>query len=431
MATSPQRTAVIALGSNLGDSRTTLEAAAARIATTPGIELTALSIIYTSLPAVVLDQPLFKNAVALIKTELSPLDLLHTLQSLEKEFGRVREGAAYIPSGPRTLDLDIIDVEGVVMNDAELTLPHPEALYRAFVVVPLLEISPHHVLANQKVVNLGAVDCGDIVPESDAEHLSTDAQQKGEYPASEGEYSADSRDPQGSGEAPGGRLFICATPIGNLGDITLRVLETLRSADLIYCEDTRITRKLTAHYEISVPLKRADAHTLPRLLPNILAQLEEGQRLAYVSDAGMPGISDPGGLLVAAVREAGYAVEVLPGASALTTALAASGIKAHNHYFGGYFPRKVGAGTRLLETVAQLDDTVLVFYESIHRVVKTVQLIASLFPDRHVVMARELTKLHEEIASGTAEELAHSLVERSENGRTLKGEVVLLIAPHL
>jgi 16S rRNA (cytidine1402-2'-O)-methyltransferase len=209
------------------------------------------------------------------------------------------------------------------------------------------------------------------------------------------------------------------------------VLETLRAADIIYCEDTRVTRKLTARYEISAPLRRADAHKLPEALKVILADLEEGRRLAYVSDAGMPGISDPGGLLVSAVREAGFPLEVLPGASALTTALAASGIKAKSHYFGGYFPRKSGAGTRLLEETARLEDTVLVFYESIHRVTRTLRLIASVLPDRQVTMARELTKFHEELLTNTAAELAQTLEDRIAQGRPLKGEAVLLIAPLL
>ena len=409
------RQAVIALGSNMGDSAQTLAAAAEHIATLPNIELLALSSTYVSKPAVVTEQPDFFNAVMLVETTLEPLDLLHTLQGIEAEFGRTREGKDYIPYGPRTLDLDIVDIEGVVTNSSELTLPHPEALRRAFVVTPLLEISPFHVLSNHKVVNENAVDCGEIVAMDGSE---ADAESDREIPAkSTNEVGLE------------GQLLICATPIGNLGDITLRVLETLRSADVIYCEDTRVTRKLTSRYDISAPLRRADAHRLPSLLPSIIAELEEGKCLAYVSDAGMPGISDPGSLLVAAVREAGYSVEVLPGASALTTALAASGIKAQSHFFGGFFPRKSGAGKRLLNEVARLEDTALVFYESVHRTAKTLQLIAEVLPSRKVVMARELTKLHEEIATGTAEELAARIAQRITDGRSLKGEVVLLIAP--
>ncbi len=397
-----ERVAVIASGSNLGQSETTLISACERISSTPGIEFLAMSSIYTSKPAVVLEQPDFKNAVILIKTSLTPWQLLSALQNIEAAFGRVREGEAFVPKGPRTLDLDIIDMEGIVLNDPRLTLPHPEALHRAFVVTPLLEISPCHVLANNKVVNRNAVDCGEIVTEDEEVVLTGSAS---------------------------GCLFVCATPIGNLGDITLRVLETLNDADVVYCEDTRVTRKLAARYDIKTPLRRADAHTLPDLVPSLLAELEEGKRLAYVTDAGMPGVSDPGNLLVAAARTAGHAVEVLPGASALTTALAASGIKAHNHFFGGFFPRKAGAGKRLLEDLSSLEDTVLVFYESVHRTEKTLRLIAETLPENQVVMARELTKLHEELLSGTAVEVASCVSERIKKGRPLKGEVVLLIAP--
>lgn len=416
------------MGSNLGDSEATIVAGAERVASTPGIELLDLSSIYTSKPAIVTEQPLFKNAVMLVETTLSPWALLQALQAIEVDFGRVREGEGYIPYGPRTLDLDIIDIEGVVLSSPQLTLPHPQALRRAFVVTPLLEISPHHVLANHRAVNDNDVDSGELVFDVD------------ETVTVKGEGSQTSGPPcLGEGEAPaadggeprsrGGCLSVCATPIGNLGDITLRVLETLKAADIIYCEDTRVTRKLASRYEIKTPLRRADAHRLPDLLPALIADLEQGKHLAYVSDAGMPGISDPGSLLVAAVRDAGFTVEVLPGASALTTALAASGIKPHSHYFGGFFPRKPGAGKRLLESLSRLDNTTLVFFESVYRTAKTLQLIAEVLPERHVVMARELTKLHEEILDGTAVELADTIAERIEKGGILKGEVTLLIAP--
>ncbi|MDR1357990.1 MAG: 16S rRNA (cytidine(1402)-2'-O)-methyltransferase [Coriobacteriales bacterium] len=407
--------AVIALGSNLGDSAATLASAAEQIAATPEITHVALSSTYTSRPAVIAEQPNFKNAVLLIRTTLSPMRLLHILQGIETAFGRIREGIEYVPYGPRTLDLDIIDIEGVVCHGPDLTLPHPEALRRAFVVTPLLEISPHHVLADATVVNTSRVECGEII----------------DGPACEKEGESGEEYESGKGESSGsvGKLSVCATPIGNLGDITLRVLQTLQAADVIYCEDTRVTRRLTTQYQIQTPLRRADAHRLPALLPAMLAELAAGRHLAYVSDAGMPGISDPGSLLVATVREAGYTVEILPGASALTTALAAAGIKAHSSYFGGFFPRKSGAGMRLLKELEQLEGTTLVFYESVYRTAKTLQLIAEVLPARTVVMARELTKLYEEVLTGTAGELVELLDKRSAEGRKLKGEIVLLIAP--
>lgn len=412
---SMSNSAVIALGSNLGESEATLIAAAEHLKNTRGISSVLMSSLYTSVPAIVAQQPLFKNAVALITTSLSPHDLLKTLQEIELSFGRVREGSEYIPNGPRTLDLDIIDYEGVVLNDPDLVLPHPEALKRDFVVTPLLEISPHHVLANQKVVSTNTVECGTVLsPEEAADYT----QVSYEITLSEAVQNTE-----------GGCLYVCATPIGNLSDITLRVLETLQSADVIYCEDTRVTRKLTTRYDIKAPLKRADSHKLAHIIPSLLQELEEGKQLAFVSDAGMPGISDPGALLVHEARAAGFAVEVLPGASALTTALAASGIKAQNHFFGGFFPRKTGAGTRLLSELSALEDTVLVFFESVHRTAKTLRLIAEVLPARKVCLARELTKLHEEVLSAPAPELAALIDQRIAEGRALKGEVVLLIAP--
>ncbi|MDR1088534.1 MAG: 16S rRNA (cytidine(1402)-2'-O)-methyltransferase [Coriobacteriales bacterium] len=424
--------AVIALGSNLGDSAATLAAAARQIAAAPEISLVALSGTYTSRPAHVAEQPLFKNAVMLARTTLSPLELLQLLQSTESAFGRVRDGEGSVPYGPRTLDLDIIDIEGIVCHGPDLTLPHPESLRRAFVVTPLLEISPHHVLADNTAVNTRHIECGEIidgpVPESRQGAAEEAEAESGIAELAHGSFQ-DPSTPVAGSACRAGRLSVCATPIGNLGDITLRVLQALQDADVVYCEDTRITRRLTTHYHIQTPLRRADAHRLPALLPALLAELEAGRHLAYVSDAGMPGISDPGALLVASVREAGYSVEVLPGASALTTALAAAGIKARSSYFGGFFPRKTGAGTRLLTELAELEDTTLVFYESVYRTAKTLQLIAELLPTRRVVMARELTKLYEEVLTGTAGDLVELLAQRSAEGRKLKGEIVLLIAP--
>lgn len=412
---------VIALGSNLGNSAETLSAASKRIAALPQVELKAMSALYTSEPALVLDQPPFINAVMLIETTRAPKDLLKALQGIEHDFGRVRSGPDYLPYGPRPIDLDIIDYEGFVSDDPELILPHPKALQRDFVVRPLLEISPCHVLANQQVVTTALVNCGTIIFENDSA-MARDSSGTNRENKLLHQEACHTRD------VPG-KLFICATPIGNLGDITLRALDTLKNVSLIYCEDTRVTRKLTAHYAITTPLKRADSHKLPSLLPFIIKQLKLGEQIAYVSDAGMPGISDPGGLLVAEARAAGCLVEVIPGASALTTALAISGIKARQHFFGGFFPRKKQAAKRLLKAVGQLEDTLLVFYESVHRTLKTIQIIAAVYPARRIVMARELTKLYEEVLSGTAEELSTALTQRSLEGKALKGEVVLLIAP--
>jgi len=220
-----------------------------------------------------------------------------------------------------------------------------------------------------------------------------------------------------------GRLVVCATPIGNLGDVTLRVLEALRCADVIEAEDTRVTRKLLARYEITTRLEPYHAKNLERRTPEVVARVEAGQTVALVSDAGTPGVSDPGAHLVDACIDAGLAVEVLPGASAVLTALVASGLPTHAFYFGGFLPRKPGDRRRALEALVALDAT-LVFYESPHRTAATLASLAEVMPGRSACMARELTKLHEEVARADVSELAAVIGERE-----LKGEVVLLVGP--
>jgi 16S rRNA (cytidine1402-2'-O)-methyltransferase len=222
---------------------------------------------------------------------------------------------------------------------------------------------------------------------------------------------------------PGGRLIVCATPIGNLGDVTLRVLDALRAADVIEAEDTRVTRKLLARYEIRSPLEAYHAKNLERRTTEVVARVAAGAVVALVSDAGMPGISDPGATLVDACLDAGLLVEVLPGASAIVTALVASGLPTHAFYFGGFLPRKEGDRRRALEKLAALDAT-LVFYESPRRTAATLATAASVLPGRRAAMARELTKIHEEVARGDIAELAAGLASRE-----LKGEVVLLVGP--
>ncbi|HEX9092661.1 MAG TPA: 16S rRNA (cytidine(1402)-2'-O)-methyltransferase [Coriobacteriia bacterium] len=223
--------------------------------------------------------------------------------------------------------------------------------------------------------------------------------------------------------APPGRLLVCATPIGNLGDVTLRVLEALREADVIEAEDTRVTRKLLARYEIPTPLEPYHANNLERRTPEIVGRIAGGATVALVSDAGTPGVSDPGAKLVESCLEAGVAVEVLPGPSAIVTALVASGLPTHAFYFGGFLPRKAGERARRLERLRDLDAT-LVFYESPGRTAATVVALAHAFPGREGAMARELTKIHEEVARCGLEQLAEQLA-----GRELKGEVVLLVGP--
>jgi 16S rRNA (cytidine1402-2'-O)-methyltransferase len=220
-----------------------------------------------------------------------------------------------------------------------------------------------------------------------------------------------------------GRLLVCATPIGNLGDVTLRVLDALRDADLIAAEDTRITRRLLDRYDIVTPLEPYHAHNLERRTPVLVERMSAGARVALVSDAGTPGVSDPGAHLVDACLNAGVPVEVLPGPSAIVAALVASGLPTHAFYFGGFLPRKAGERRQRLASLASLDAT-LVFYESPRRTAATLASLAEALPGRDAAMARELTKIHEEVVRGPVADLAAALA-----GRELKGEVVLLVGP--
>jgi len=221
-----------------------------------------------------------------------------------------------------------------------------------------------------------------------------------------------------------GRLLVCATPIGNLGDVTLRVLEALKAADVVAAEDTRVTRKLFSRYDIATPLERCDEHTVERQAPVLVERMRGGQVIAFVSDAGTPGVSDPGARLIAAAVDAGVPVEALPGASAVLAALVASGLPMRRFYFGGFLPRKVGERRRELAALAALDAT-LVFYESPRRTAATLAALAEAYPGRRAALARELTKLYEEIVRGTVEEVSSEIAGRE----SLKGEVVLLVGP--
>ena len=220
-----------------------------------------------------------------------------------------------------------------------------------------------------------------------------------------------------------GTLLVCATPIGKLGDVPLRVLDALRTADVIAAEDTRVTRKLLSRYEIHTPLEAYHEHNRAAKTPELVERIGRGERIALVSDAGTPGISDPGAHLVDACLEAALHVEVLPGASAIVTALVASGLPTDAFYFGGFLPRKPGERTRALGRLADLDAT-LVFYESPGRTAATLATLAEVFAGRRAALARELTKVHEEVTTAEIGELAERFADRP-----LKGEVVLLVGP--
>jgi 16S rRNA (cytidine1402-2'-O)-methyltransferase len=216
-----------------------------------------------------------------------------------------------------------------------------------------------------------------------------------------------------------GALYLVATPIGNLEDITLRALRVLREADLVACEDTRHTGKLLAHFEIEKATVSYHEHNESQRTAELLSKLEAGARIALVSDAGTPLISDPGYRLVTAAIAAGIPVVPIPGASALLTALSAAGLATDSFRFCGFLPPKSAQRRKTLEQLRG-ETCTLIFYEAPHRIQDTLVDIAEIFGDRPVVVARELTKLHEEFLRGTATEVAAQLT-------SVKGEITLVI----
>lgn len=220
-----------------------------------------------------------------------------------------------------------------------------------------------------------------------------------------------------------GKLYLVPTPIGNLEDMTLRALRILKEVTLILAEDTRTSKRLMQHYEIATPLRAFHAHNEHKVTDRLVAELQAGAEWALVTDAGSPGISDPGFLLVRACVEAGVRVEALPGATALIPALTASGLPADKFHFEGFLPHKKGRQTRL-QYLAELPVT-FVMYESPYRLVKCLdQLIELCGPERMACVARELTKMFEEVTTAPLQELADYYREKDK----VKGEIVLVVA---
>lgn len=223
-----------------------------------------------------------------------------------------------------------------------------------------------------------------------------------------------------------GRLFVVPTPIGNLGDVTERSLGVLRDADTVLAEDTRVTGKLLAALGVHARLERCDENVIGERSAGLVQRMLDGETFAFCSDAGMPGVSDPGIVLVDAAREAGIGVDILPGPSAVTTALVAAGFEGTAFYFGGFLPRREKARRELFASLVRLP-AALIFYESPHRVLSSVESIAvvSGYETRRVALCRELTKLHEEVLRLPADALAENLRARD----SIKGEIVLVIEP--
>ena len=228
--------------------------------------------------------------------------------------------------------------------------------------------------------------------------------------------------------APG--LYLVGTPIGNLEDITIRALRVLRQSDRIACEDTRQTQKLLNHFQITTPTVSLHQHNERERSAELISALESGQRIAVVSDAGMPGISDPGGWFTQAAIAAGIPVYPIPGANAAVSALVASGLSTADFQFLGFLPEKAGARRTRLEELAKSPNSgdsaprTLIFYEAPHRILETLADLESVWgPALRVVVARELTKLHEEFLRGTVQEVKASLAAKDR----IRGEITLLV----
>lgn len=217
------------------------------------------------------------------------------------------------------------------------------------------------------------------------------------------------------------KVSFVPTPIGNLGDITLRAIETLREADLIACEDTRHSRKLLNHLDIRKPLVSLHDHNEARRAPELLQRAQHGERIAVISDAGTPCLSDPGHRFLRACQEADLPYEVLPGPSAITTALVASGLPPHPFTFGGFLPIKKGKRKRELTAALERGHTSL-YFESPHRLVSTLEILSELNDKVNVFVLRELTKKFENIYGGSSLKLLEEFTDRPP-----RGELVLLI----
>ena len=228
-------------------------------------------------------------------------------------------------------------------------------------------------------------------------------------------------DKDGAALSPG--LYLVATPIGNLEDITLRALRILKQADVIACEDTRQTQKLLNHFAISARTTSYHEHNEITQSAELVLELEQGARVALVTDAGTPGISDPGYRLVSLAIRHHIPVIPIPGAAAFLSALVASGLAADSFQFNGFLPAKSGQRKQILESI-QASARTEIFYEAPHRIKETVaDIVAILGAERHIVVARELTKIHEEFLRGGAAQVLSGLLERGE----MKGEITLLI----
>jgi len=221
------------------------------------------------------------------------------------------------------------------------------------------------------------------------------------------------------------KLYIVATPVGNLEDITLRALRVLKDVDLIFAEDTRVAKKLLAHFGIGTPIVRRHTRDEQKAAEEIIVALDIGKNAALISDAGTPGISDPGSFIVAQVRKElpEIKIEVVPGPSALAAAISVAGVSANEFLFLGFLPHKKGRETLFKEIAATARP--VIFYESPHRILKTLESLKKFTPEKKITICRELTKIYEEVITGSAAELVEFFTKNSE---TVRGVFVVLVS---
>ncbi len=222
-------------------------------------------------------------------------------------------------------------------------------------------------------------------------------------------------------------LFLLSSPIGNLGDISTRFLETLRVIDVLYCEDTRVTGNLLHKLEFHKPQIRYDEHVEQKLIPQIIAQIKSGHKIGLISDAGVPTISDPGFKLVRECAKNNIPVINIPGPSAITTALAVSGLPTDHFMFFGFLPKSETHVKQVFEKMQKINEiqkTSFIFFESPHRLLKSLGVLAEFCPDANLAVCRELTKVHEEIIRGTAEVILKNL----SSGKNIRGEITVVIS---
>ncbi len=224
-----------------------------------------------------------------------------------------------------------------------------------------------------------------------------------------------------------GTLFVIATPIGNLEDITYRAVKTLSKVDLILCEDTRVTQHLLSTYSISVPLKAFHSHTSEENITEIISKLQQGKKIALVSDAGTPGISDPVVYLIQRLQRDYPDCQIIPipGVSALITLWSVAGLAGNEFDFIGFLPQKKGRETALKKMIQ--NDVPTICYESVHRIAKMLSELNTLSPEIQIIVGRELTKYHEDILRGTPEQIINRFHEQPE---TLKGEFTVIVSKH-